>query len=127
MNEDEIERFEKAEAQLSGLYEEVSNLAKKAPDGPLNTFKLKFVNTVLAELNALLPKGRRPFDDFAQFDAAELPSASDVVLILRQYANCLEELRADHVDQQYDGKWYWRIDGEVTELRAKPPAKLGNK
>jgi len=44
MNEEQIEQFEKAEAQLQGLHEEIGLLSKKKPDGVVNKWKLKFAN-----------------------------------------------------------------------------------
>ena len=42
MKKDEIETFEKLHVQIKDMYAEISILSKKAPDGAMNKFKLKF-------------------------------------------------------------------------------------
>jgi len=123
MDDKEIDQFEKLEAQLTGLLDEVSSLTKKSPDGGMNTFKLKYVNSVLESTNKLMKPAQRPFADFAQFDEVVIPTNSDVLLILRQYANCLEEVRAANIQESYDS-WYWVVKGKAGNRRARPPAKL---
>ena len=121
-----VERFEKIEAQLSGFYDEVQTLAKKSPDGAMNRFKLGYINATLQTANDILTKEQRPLADFATFNVDDLPTNSDVLFILKQYANCLEEVRSDHIAQDYEGRWYWTIDGKHGD-RARPPSKLGDK
>jgi len=106
VDEKEIDEFEKVEAQLMGFHEEVQNLAKKSPDDGVNKFKLRYINTVLASANKLLEPAQRPFPDFEQFNIDDVPTNSDVLLILRQYASCLEEVRAANIKTDYRGRWY---------------------
>lgn len=123
MDSKEVDQFEKVESQLKGFIEEIGALVKKAPDGAVNKFKLKHINAVLAGANKLMKTGQRPFPDFDQFDEVDVPTNSDVQLILRQYANCLEEVRAANIVEEY-GDWYWKLDGRSSSRRARPPAKL---
>lgn len=123
MDEREIENFEKVEAQLKGFLDEVQGLAKKSPDSGMNKFKLKHINAVLAAVNKLMNPTQRPFPEFEQFDEVDVPTNSDVLLILRQYANCLEEVRAGNIVQSV-GLWFWLIKGHKSQRRARPPAKL---
>ncbi|HEY2851219.1 MAG TPA: hypothetical protein VGJ18_00135 [Gemmatimonadaceae bacterium] len=123
MNAREVDEFEKVEAQIMGFLDEVLNLAKKSPDGAVNTFKLKLINAVLASANKLLKPAQRPFHDFEQFDEVVVPSNSDVLVMLRQYANILEEVRAANI-HLFRGDWYWNIKGAENERRARAPAKL---
>ena len=44
MKKENIERFEKLHIQIKDIYEELSLLSKKSPDGAINKFKLKFIN-----------------------------------------------------------------------------------
>lgn len=125
MDQKEIDEFEKLEAQLTGLLEEVQSLAKKSQDGGMNKFKLKFINAVLGAANDLMEPEQRPFPDFEQFDDVEVPTNSDVLLILRQYANCLEEVRAANIVEDI-GEWCWRIKGKASNRRARPAARLKN-
>ena len=124
MNEKQIDQFEKVEAQLVGFLEEFQHLTKKSLDDGVNKFKLKHVNAVLAGANALLKPAQRPFADFEQFDVDDVPTNSDVLLILRQYASCLEEVRAANVHTDYRGHCYCNINDRESERRARAPAKL---
>lgn len=123
MNRDEISAFEQAQAQLQSLYTELGSLSKKKPDDAVNEFKLKLINQVLESADAILGEGNRPFRDFVRFDADNFPTNSDVLLILSQYLNCLEKLRADNATEEWDG-WHWLVDGEMSDIRTSPPRKL---
>jgi hypothetical protein len=128
MTEQEINNFEKTQGQLSSLHEEISALAKKSPSDSLNKFKLKFVNKAIAEANHLLGARYKPFDDFDQFDDVEVPSNSDVNLILGQYLNCLEKMRSDNIQQDSNRRWVWVIDNKNTSnIRTAAPKKLESK
>jgi hypothetical protein len=125
MNSKEIDAFEKVEAQLMGFLDEVQNLTKKSPDDAVNKFKLRHINAVVGSANKLLTPAQRRFPDFEQFNLDDVPTNSDVLLILRQYANCLEEVRSANVFAGYpQGAWYWTVNGSESERRARPPAKL---
>jgi hypothetical protein len=123
MNDKEIDEFEKVEGQLMGFHQEVQNLAKRSPDDGVNKFKLRHINSILGAANKLMTPAQRPLSDFEQFDLVDVPTNSDVLVILRQYANCFEEVRAANISQ-FGGYWYWLINGERSGRRARPPAKL---
>ncbi len=91
-----IREFEQLEVQLKTFYDELSILSKKTPDGPLNKFKLKFVNDTLKKANAILGDTHRPFPDFELFSDADLPSSSDAVLMLSHYLKSMERFQTDH-------------------------------
>ncbi|MEO2205032.1 hypothetical protein ABGV42_14960 [Paenibacillus pabuli] len=118
-----VSAFEKVQAQLQGLFDEVGTLSKKKPDDAINKFKLKFINPILVEANKLLTGDYKPFLDFEQFDEDSLPTNSDTVLILSQYLNCLEKLRADNI-KQYSASWFWMENGNKTDIRTAPPKKI---
>lgn len=128
MTEIEIARFEKIQTQLESLHLEISALAKKSQNDALNKFKLKFVNKTLKEANELLTKSFRPYDDFEIFDEEDLPTNSDVTMILGQYLNCMENLRSENIkrkDRIYDYKlvgqdWHWI----GTSIKTAEPKKL---
>lgn len=128
MNREEVSFFESVQAQLQSAYKELGALSAKKPDDLINKFKLRLVNRILDSANDLLEEDR-PFEDFSQFEEDDLPSNSDVVLILSQYLHNLEKLRADNIVAEYDyeGKekeWTWIIDGRKSDHRTAPPAKL---
>jgi len=122
MNKKEISEFEQVQAQLQGLYIEVSSFAKKKPDDAMNSFKLKLINQVIKKANNLLAK-RRPFDDFDQFEIDDLPSNSDIVVMISQYLNSLEKLRADNI-QSNMRRWYWVIEGKLSDIQTAEPKKI---
>jgi hypothetical protein len=51
MKRADIDTFEKLKAQLDGLYQEMSVLAKKSPNDAVNAFKIKLVNATLERCN----------------------------------------------------------------------------
>ena len=123
MNNEKISQFEQIEAQLQSIYFEIGTLSKKKPDDAVNEFKIQLTNEVLSGANEVLSDDRRPFRDFLQFQLDDVPTNSDVAVILSQYLNCMEKLRADKVRSRR-GRWYWLVDGEISALRAAPPRKL---
>lgn len=114
MNRSDFDVFEKLTGQLISTYDELSILSKKNPGDAVNKFKLKFVNSLLAEANNYLAEKYKPFADFESFDEDEIPQNSDVVFILGQYIQCFEKLRADNVTMK-NGTWYWGLDAEGDE------------
>lgn len=93
MNAAEIEIYEKLHVQIRGVYSELGILSKKSPDGSISKLKLKFVNQLIDASNLLLRMKYKPFDEFKLFDADDVPSDGDVVLVLLQYIKCLEMYR----------------------------------
>src|SRR5437867_4099331 len=73
LDEAVIREFEQVAMQLKTFYDELSILSKKAPNGPLNKFKLRFLNDTLQKANVILGKLHRPFSDFEVFSEDELP------------------------------------------------------
>lgn len=125
MKVNEINEFEKVHIQLESLHSEIGVLSKKSQNDALNKFKLKFVNQALESSNRILGKNYRPFPDFEKFDDDDLPSNSDATMMLGQYLNCMEKLRADNIKYN-NGRWLWIADGKETEIRTAPPKKLTN-
>ena len=82
MKAKDVDFFEKVRAQLQQLNNEISALSKSKPDNPINKFKLTFINEKLLESNTILTGEFKPFKDFMLFNVDELPTNSDVVLIL---------------------------------------------
>jgi hypothetical protein len=124
MKEKEIEIFRKLNGQLEGLYDEMSALSKKTPTDAINKFKLKFVNQLLLEINALLNDEYKPFTEFIKFEEDDLPTNSDVVLMLSQYLNCMEKLRDDNIALDDEGDWCWVINKKMSDIQTSPPKKI---
>jgi hypothetical protein len=118
---EDVWEFEKLEQQLHSFLDEMSELSRKKPNDPVNKFKLKFINAALDKLNRLL-QDYRPFEDFQQFDIDTLPSNSDVVLILSQYAGANHRLRLDQTKYDKEGRgWYWIVRGKTSDLPTESP------
>jgi hypothetical protein len=120
VNEKKIDDFEGMESQLETLHEEIGVLSKKSPDGAVNKFKLRFINTALRKANDFLSPHYRPFDDFDTFSEDDLPSNSDVVLMLAHYLRSTDKFRQDNTEQ-YGSLTYWVMDRTRSERRAKEP------
>ena len=123
MTEENVSQFEKINAQLQSLYEEVGALSKKSQNDPLNKFKLRFINSALSSANTLLGDLHKPYADFVQFDENDLPSNSDAAVMLGQYLSCMEKLRADNIIVHV-GQWVWKIDGRPSVIRTTVPDKI---
>jgi len=127
MTKQEVDTFEKVQSQLDGLHSEISALSKKSQNDSLNKFKLKFVNQILKNANTLLGEKYKPFDDFDLFTEEEMPTTSDVAMMLTQYLSCFEKLRADNVKQGSLARWFWIIDGKESEIKTIMPKKIKEK
>jgi len=124
----DVERFEKINAQLEGVYEEITSLSKKSPNDGVNKFKLRLVNKILEDTNLILDDRHKPFNDFTVFDEGTLPSNSDVAFILAQYLNCMENLRSENIkESDYGGEWYWVVNGKKSSDKTAPPKKLSRR
>lgn len=123
-SEKHIEEFEKTLSQIEALHEELSIISKKAPNDVLNKYKVNLVNAIISRANKLLRADLLPFSDFEAFDNVDLPSNSDVVMMLKQYIACLEKERENNIVRNY-ADWYWVINGKETLNKTYPPQKLG--
>jgi hypothetical protein len=92
----------------------------------LNSFKLKMINRVIKASNSVLGDKYKPFEEFEQFEDEDLPSNSDVTLVLAQYMEEAERYRSDNVKVDRSA-WYYVLDGGVSEIRSGPPSKVGRK
>ena len=122
----EVESLEKLIGQLQGLHSEVTLLAKKSPNDAVNAFKLGLINRVIKTGNEVLGPDYLPFDDFSGFDEDDLPSTSDVALVLSQYMEESERYRSDNVKFKH-GYWVYTIKGEASDIRSGAPSKVGRK
>ena len=91
----DTERIDMLHIQMVDLYEELSILSKKSPDGLVNRFKLKYVNQILERANDILKSDNIPFTDFSIFNSDDMPTNSDVVLMLSQYLRCLSRIKGN--------------------------------
>jgi hypothetical protein len=125
---EDVGRFEKLKAQLDSLYQEISILAKKSPNDAVNAFKIRFVNLTLDEYNKCLGDRYKPFPGFETFSVEDMPSNSDVALIIAQHIECAEKFRADNIKYNYgDLNWYWKLDDKGEQIVTSAPKKITNK
>lgn len=122
MTRDDIEQLEKVTGKLEGLHQEISLLTKKSSNDAINVFKLNLVNGALAAANKILGAGHLPIDEFSQFDSDDLPSNSDVTVILAIYLEELERYRSSLLTLSSGQYWFKFEDG--TQLRAALPKRL---
>ncbi len=123
MTEENVDQFEKTQSQLAGLYTEIGLLSKKSPNDAVNKFKLKFINHSLSEANELLGDEYKPYHDFELFEESDMPSTSDVTMMVQQYLNCLEKLRCDNLKYS-GGSYYWIVDEELSSIKTGHPIKF---
>ncbi|MCP4317755.1 MAG: hypothetical protein GY789_17480 [Hyphomicrobiales bacterium] len=123
---EDVEELERLVGQLQGLHTEISQLTRKTPNDAVNAFKLKLINNVIKAGNSVLGDSYRPFVEFEEFDVDDVPTNSDVTLILGQYMEQTERLRSDNV--VYDSpNWTYIVDGEPSGIKAAPPSRIGSK
>ena len=76
--------------QVRTLKYEFQALSSKKPNDPLNNFKVKYVNQTLADANKVLG-AKKPYKDFDHFCDEELPTNSDVLMMLSLYLDKLAD------------------------------------
>jgi hypothetical protein len=118
-SKEEVWQFEKLEQQLHSFLAEIAELSKKKPNDALNKFKLSFINQTLNGLNKLIGN-HRPFSDFETFNVDDVPTNSDVIVILAQYAAATYNFRRDHT-AFIDYKWRWLVKGKDSEISTDRP------
>ncbi len=120
-----IDAFEKIQGQVEALWSELGQLSKKSPTDAVSKFKLDVTNRLIATANQVLGPQYVPLDDFAGFNLDDVPSNSDVVMVLAQYLACFEKFRSDHIRlEEYGNRWFW--NSTLGEISTSPPKKLKN-
>lgn len=74
----------RAKKQINQLTHEFRRLSDKKPNDVVNQFKLGLVNSILEFINQNL-SGSLPIPNFERFDESEMPTNSDVLLVLSLY------------------------------------------
>lgn len=91
----EIELYETIRPKIESIRNTIKDLSNKKPDATLNSFKVKRVNLLLEQANGLL-KDLKPYEDFSKFDEDDLPTYSDVLMILNLYVKSFEKYWQDN-------------------------------
>lgn len=98
----DIDQYSLLYPLLSETYKEMQELSKKKPESVLNTFKVKLVNRILNPANNLL-KNEPTYEFLDLLDSDNLPTNSDVLIIIGQYLKAMDMFYRKHVDKY--GKW----------------------
>lgn len=121
--EKEIGEFEKHERLLRVFCKEISELSVKKPNDAVNRFKLQYINSTLRALNEILRESK-PFAEFQDFEPDELPTNSDVTLILAQYAVAVLAFREANTETDSHGSWLWKLNNKRSTLKTEAPYKF---
>ena len=112
---------------IEGLHREISTLAKKSPNDALNQFKLKFLNSTLADANDLLGTSYKPLDEFEQFDSDDVPTNSDATFVLTCYLEEIERMRADNITLYSPSRWKYDLSDSEDIILTAPPKRIKEK
>lgn len=91
----EIELYGTIRPKIESIRNTIKDLSNKKPDITLNNFKVKRVNLLLEQANGLL-KDLKPYEDFSTFDEDDLPTYSDVLMMLNLYVKSFEKYWQDN-------------------------------
>jgi hypothetical protein len=122
MKKNDVFQFITTFNQMRTLYDEIFSLSQKKPNDPINKFKLNLINQILSISNLLLKKEFKPFPDFNLFDESDMPSNSDVTVMLSQYLDSMERFRSKNIKKGYNQEWTWIIDEDKeTDIKTYEP------
>lgn len=106
--QDAVDQYELLNPLLTGIYMEMQELSKKKPDSPLNTFKVNAINRILEPIKDMLKReNTQAFLDVLDID--EMPTNSDVVLVLNQYMNAMKIFYEKYYTYNSKDGYKWRI------------------
>jgi hypothetical protein len=113
--EEDIEKYKLLRDMLKAQKQELDLLCKKKSDEQLNLMKIKMVNRVLEPLNDLFKnEPSHKFLDILNKD--EMPTNSDVVLIISQYETAIDEFehryytKDEYQSSSYGGTTRWMTE-----------------
>ena len=102
----QAETFDRLVPMLEAAHREMTELSKKKQDGIVNSFKIKTINRLLAELSKVIEND--PSHEFVDMlDEELLPQNSDAVLVLSQWKAALAQFQSKHYG--WDGatqRWF---------------------
>ena len=100
------EKYDLLMPLLNGIYLEMQELSKKKPDTALNEYKIKAINRILIPTKELLQyEDSHSFLDILNSD--DLPTNSDVVLILNQYIRAMNMYKSKYFSHSLHD---WRVN-----------------
>lgn len=124
--EKNIKDYSLLKDMLDAQRREFDLLSKKKSDGQLNKLKIKMVNRVLEPLNELF-KNEPSYKFLDVLNEDDMPTNSDVVLIISQYEGALQNFKNKYylIDKNYTDKY----DNALARwnIRENPISEVGNK
>ena len=100
---DSTETYNLIYYMFHSAYTEMRELTKKTPKETLSPIKIKILNRILAKIRDFLSK--EPAIDFlVLIDEDSLPSTSDTLLLMSQYAGAIENYYKKHYTGIGDNK-----------------------
>ena len=113
--EKDIENYNLLKGMLQSQKKEFDLLSKKKADGQLNPMKIKMVNRVLEPLKVLF-KDQESYEFLDTLLEDDMPTNSDVVLIISQYETAIHEFRNKYYrDYRWVTQEYINGDYEMDE------------
>ncbi len=113
--EKDIKDYSLLKDMLIAQRHEFNLLSNKKSDGQLNKMKIKMVNRVLEPLNELF-KNEPSYKFLDILNEDDMPTNSDVVLIISQYEKAMDNFRSKYfiIDKNFrdkygDAKARWNI------------------
>jgi hypothetical protein len=108
-----VRTYEESAPIFEGLLKEVRGLSKKKPDATMSPGKVKMINSVLADLLAILkdePAGKY----LDVLNDAVLPQVSDAVFAMVQFETALQSFESRY--RKYArGNQYWITSEQLAE------------
>lgn len=110
--EQNIKDYKLLKDMLHSQRKELDLLSKKKADGQLNPMKIKMANRVLEPLKELF-KHEKSYKFLDTLNEDEMPTYSDVVLIISQYETAINEFRGRYYlrdEYQYPRTTRWMTE-----------------
>jgi len=118
----DAENFYEMTQQLNKLYQEIAILSAKKHDATVNQFKIRILNRWIGLASELMPIKYHPIEGFAIFDASEVPTYSDVLVVITQYTGALDRFYSDYTTmagEEYATKErVWIINDKPSQIEA---------
>ena len=116
MQRKDVEKYSELYSKLSTMKGDIALLSAKKPNEPVNEFKLKVINKVLAQINELVGDFK-PEDDFEAFDLDVLPTNSDVLMMLNLYMNGMSRFKdTNSVEKSKIDDWGTQFTSKVWNI-----------
>lgn len=104
----EVEQYKLLDPLINGVYEEFKELSKKKPEAVLNMYKVKVINRILEPIKGLL-KDEEVIQFLDVLNQDDLPTNSDVILILNQYLKALDMFYSKYYRNDLGIGYEWAV------------------